>query len=211
MKRRHPGSHDAPPVFDDTGPSSSQTPYLDPSIDAAKIVSLLSVGDQVGLKADGVTPWRMAGIPDGLGAFDNGDGTITVLMNHELGGTNGVVREHGSTGAFVSKLIIDKETLQVLHAEDLSKDVFLYNSATDQYVEGTTQFSRFCSADLAPVSAFFDEATGLGTTERIFLKAKRPATRGARSRTSRPGRKRATATSCRGSATCRSRMCSPIR
>ncbi len=29
----------------------------------------------------------MVGIPDGLGAFDNHDGTFTVLMNHELGNT----------------------------------------------------------------------------------------------------------------------------
>jgi len=92
-------------VFDDTFPSSSQTPYLDPSTSAAQIMSLLSVGDQVGLKADGVIPWRMAGIPDGLGACDNGDGNITALMNHEFGATSGGVREHGSTGAFVSKLI----------------------------------------------------------------------------------------------------------
>src|SRR5690349_19527977 len=68
----------------DTGPSSSQSPYLVP-VDAnpatAKLdtqigfVSLLTTGDQVGFKDDGVTPWRMAGTPDGLGAFDNGDGT----------------------------------------------------------------------------------------------------------------------------------------
>jgi RTX calcium-binding nonapeptide repeat (4 copies) len=154
--------------FDDTGPSSSQTPYVVPTMDGVQLVSLLSTGDHVGLKPDG-TPWRMVGIPDGLGAFDNGDGTMTVLMNHELGATTGVVREHGSTGAFVSKLIIDKETLEVLHAEDLSKDVFLFDRTTDTYVEGTTQYGRLCSADLAPVSAFFDATTGLGTTERIFM------------------------------------------
>jgi len=32
---------------------------------------------------------------DGLGAFDNGDGTFTVLMNHELQPALGIVREHG--------------------------------------------------------------------------------------------------------------------
>ena len=31
--------------------------------------------------------YRMARIPDGLGAFDNGEGTITVLMSHELTAT----------------------------------------------------------------------------------------------------------------------------
>jgi serralysin len=169
MKPKKLGNEDATSLFDDTGPSTTQTPYLDPTVDGVQLVALLSTGDQVGLKADGVTPWRMVGIPDGLGAFDNGDGTMTVLMNHELGATSGVVREHDSTGAFVSKLIIDKETLAVTHAEDLSKDVFLFDRDADTYVEGTTQYGRLCSADLAPVSAFFDAATGLGTTERIFM------------------------------------------
>jgi serralysin len=169
MTARRQGSQQSTQVFDETGPSSSQTPYLVPTADGVQLVSLLSVGDQVGLKADGVTPWRMAGIPDGIGAFDNGDGTITVLMNHEIGAANGAVREHGSTGAFVSKFIIDKSTHEVIHAEDLSQDVFLYDRTTDTYVEGTTQFGRLCSADLPAVSAFFDAETGLGTTERIFM------------------------------------------
>jgi serralysin len=164
--------------FDDTGPSSSQTPYVVPVADNVQVAAVLSVGDQVGVK-DGPAgfegqPWRMVGIPDGLGAYDNGDGTITVLMNHELGATAGVPREHGQNGAFVSKLTINKETLEVVEAGDLSQDVFFYNRDTDTYVEdvpflGTAQFGRLCSADLAPISAFYDAETGLGTTERIFL------------------------------------------
>lgn len=166
------------PVFDDTGPSSSQTPYVVPVAENVDIAAILSVGDQVGTK-DGPAalagqPWRMVGIPDGLGAFDNGDGTITVLMNQEVGATNGVAREHGQTGAFVSQLTIDKETLQVTNAEDLVQDVFFYNRNTDSFVDdvpflGTAQFGRLCSADLAPVSAYFDTETGLGTSDRIFL------------------------------------------
>src|SRR5262245_7340389 len=103
----------AEPVFDDTGPSASQTPYVVPVADNVQIASVLSVGDDVGVKDGPLAgqPWRMVGIPDGLGAFDNGDGTMTVLMNQELGQTSGVVREHGQSGAFVSKLIVDKETL----------------------------------------------------------------------------------------------------
>ncbi len=161
------------PVFDDTGPSSSQTPYLVPAHTGVQIESILSVGDQVGVKeapsALAGQPWRMVGIPDGLGAFDNGDGTMTVLMNHELGQAVGAVREHGSTGAFVSKLTIDMTTHQVLDAKDLSEDVFLFNRTTNAYEETTTQFGRLCSADLPAVSAFYDAATGLGTTERIFM------------------------------------------
>jgi serralysin len=166
-------------VFDDTGPSSSQTPYVEPVADNVQIMSVLSTGDQVGLK-DGPpalagTPWRMVGIPDGLGAFDNGDGTMTVLMNHELGATNGVVREHGQAGAFVSKLIIDKETMQVVSAGDLIQTVHYYDRVTDSYVAAPTfagdlaALGRLCSADLPDISALFDANTGLGTQERIFF------------------------------------------
>jgi Ca2+-binding RTX toxin-like protein len=173
MTKRNHNSQPQQPVFDDTGPSTTQTPYLVPTNPGVQIASILSVGDQADIK-DGPPglegqPWRMVGIPDGLGAFDNGDGTMTVLMNQELGATAGVVREHGSTGAFVSRLIVDTDTLEVLSAGDLSQDVFLFDRTTDTYVETTTQFGRLCSADLPAVSAFFDASTGLGTTERIFM------------------------------------------
>lgn len=154
----------------EAGISSSQTPYVlgvDPSIST---VALLTVGDQVGFKSDGTTPWRMVGIPDGLGAFDNHDGTFTLLMNHELSPADGVVRDHGSTGAFVSSLTIDKATLQVTEAHDLIQNVFQYNVATDSYVLATTQFNRFCSADLAGETAFYNPVSGLGYDGgRIFL------------------------------------------
>src|SRR5512134_3232748 len=78
-----------------TGPSSSQSPYIVRSQPGVVTKAILTVGDSVNLKPDGVTPYRMVGIPDGLGAFDNGDGTFTLLMNHELGGTVGVARAHG--------------------------------------------------------------------------------------------------------------------
>ncbi|MEO8042046.1 MAG: hypothetical protein ABI646_05505 [Acidobacteriota bacterium] len=78
-----------------TGPSSSQSPYIVRSVPGVVVKSILTVGDSVNLKPDGVTPYRMVGIPDGLGAFDNGDGTFTVLMNHEIA-SGGVVRAHGN-------------------------------------------------------------------------------------------------------------------
>jgi hypothetical protein len=97
-----------------TGPSSSATPYVVRSVPGVVTKSILTVGDSVNLKPDGVTPYRLVGIPDGLAAFDNGDGTFTLLMNHELGATAGTVREHGAPGAFVSKWIIRKDSLEVL-------------------------------------------------------------------------------------------------
>src|SRR5262245_61965554 len=89
-----------------TGPSSSQSPYIVRSDPGVVTKSILTVGNSVNTKPDG-TPYRLVGIPDGLGAFDNGDGTFTVLMNHELTSNVGIVREHGARGAFVSKWVIN--------------------------------------------------------------------------------------------------------
>src|SRR5262245_59695737 len=79
-----------------TGPSTLQSAYVLPSLASVETTSILSVGDSV-------LGYRMVGIPDGLGAFDNGDGTFTLVMNHELGNAVGVNRAHGAIGAFVSK------------------------------------------------------------------------------------------------------------
>src|SRR5262249_33226115 len=69
------------------GPSTTTTPYLVPNASLAPgdvvTVSLLTTGDSVG-------GYRLVGIPDGLGAFANAGG-ITLLANHELGQTQGIV------------------------------------------------------------------------------------------------------------------------
>jgi len=146
-----------------TGPSSSQSPYLVRTVPGITTTSALTVGDRA------QNGYRMVGIPDGLGGWDNGDGTFTLLMNHELGGTAGVARAHGSTGAFVSRWIIDSTTLAVRSGEDLITKVMLADGTAGTWTAKTTAFSRFCSANLADPSAFYDAATGLGTTDRIFL------------------------------------------
>ncbi|MEZ5875094.1 MAG: hypothetical protein R3D30_09805 [Hyphomicrobiales bacterium] len=159
------------------GPSSSQSPYLVPLVGRVEFTSLLSAGEAADTKAGPVAlvgdPWRLVGKTDGLGYFDNGDGSFTLLANHELSAAQGVEREHGETGAFVSKLTIDKTTLEVVAAEDLVKSVWFYDRDANTYTPtpylGTSQFDRFCSADLAPVSAFFNVDSGLGTQERIYL------------------------------------------
>ncbi len=154
-----------------TGPSSSQTPYLYPVAPGVEFTSILTVGDQVKKKHKGNETYRMVGIPDGLGAYDNHDGTITVLMNHELGSTAGVARAHSATGSFVSTWQIRKSDLKVLNGEDLIQNVLLWDPITESYVDGTgTVFNRFCSADLPPYSAFFNSNTGKGFNEgRIFM------------------------------------------
>jgi hypothetical protein len=112
----------------------------------------------------------MVGIPDGLGAFDNGDGTFTLLMNHELRPDAGVQRAHGAIGAFVSKWTIAKDDLRVIKGEDLIQQVATWNAATGSYEaphKGVV-FNRFCSADLAPLSAFYNAATGNGYPSRFY-------------------------------------------
>src|SRR6266511_3339403 len=64
----------------ETGPSSSQSPYLLHAASGVVTQSILTVGDSVNTKPDGITPYRMVEIPDGLGAFANADGTVIVLV-----------------------------------------------------------------------------------------------------------------------------------
>ena len=146
------------------GPSTPTAPYLLPSVAHVRTVAMLTAGNAVG-------GYRMVRIPDGLGAFRSGHKEFILLMNHEITAARpGVVRAHGSSGAFVSKWIIDAETLEVKRGEDLTPSadhVFLWDPAVNQYARGTTQWQRLCSADLAAESAYF--VRGLGTRDRIFL------------------------------------------
>jgi hypothetical protein len=163
-----------------TGPSSSQSPYVLREEPGVVTRSILTVGDSVNAKPDG-TAYRMVGIPDGLGAYDNGNGTFTVLMNHELTPTSGIVRAHGARGAFVSKWTIEKGSLRVLHGEDLIKTLYTWNGAA-WVVSNTdaapTRLNRLCSADLPAVSAFYNPASGKGYSGRLFMDGEEGGTGG---------------------------------
>lgn len=157
------------------GPSSSETAYMTGVATGVQTKSILTVGDKVG-------GYTMCGIPDGLGAFDNGDGTFTLVMNHEFGGS-GFTRAHGENGAFVSKWVIKKDDLTVLSGTDLMQRVNLWNGTgyTLHYASNPsskTEFSRFCSADLPEISAFYDAKTGKGTMARIFMNGEESGSNG---------------------------------
>ena len=112
-----------------TGPSSSDPPYVVRSEPGIVTKSIITVGTDT---AD--NGYGMVGIPDGLGAYDNNDGTFTVLMNHELPRRSaGVVRAHGAVGAFVSKWRIQKGSLRVLEGSDLIQNVATWNAGTNSY------------------------------------------------------------------------------
>jgi hypothetical protein len=151
-----------------TGPSTTTTPYVQGVLTGVDVTSILTTGDAV-------NGYRLAGIPDGLGAYDNGDGTFTVLMNHEIASGLGVTRAHGAAGAFVSQWVVRKSDLAVISGGDLIQRVYSWNAGTQStggLVTGSAlSFQRFCSADLAPVSAYSYTQDGVsyGTSNRIFL------------------------------------------
>lgn len=152
------------------GPSTTVLPFMEPLSPGFAVQALFAAGDTVNTKPDGVTPYRFAGIPDGLGAFDNGDGTFTVLVNHEISAQSGLPRRHGVDGAFVTRLVLSKSTLEVLQASDLITNVFLWDVAQQKHLSlSSVGFSRFCSADLPVPTALFNTATGRGTTNKLFL------------------------------------------
>ncbi len=146
------------------GPSTNTNPYVLPVAPGITTTSIFTVG------TGDLTPngYKMVGIPDGLGAYGNGDGTFTLVMNHEIGAADGIVRAHGSTGAFVSSYNISSADLTVNSGRDLNQtntSINLWNGAG--YAAGTTAYGRLCSADLAAPSAY--RFGSLGTDARLFL------------------------------------------
>lgn len=147
-----------------SGPSNEKA-WLKPMNNAWIVQPLLNVGE-----AAGKSGYRLAGIPDGLGAMDNGDGTISIFMNHEFPADMGIVRRHGAAGAFVSHWILETSSLKILSGEDWIHTVYLWDTASHQYAEThANSFNRLCSADLAQPAAFYNEATGSGFDGRLFL------------------------------------------
>ena len=145
------------------------TPYIVPTAPGWTSTALLTTGNEV-------KGYRMAGIPDGLGAFDNGDRSITVLMNHELAAGKGAVRAHGGKGAYVSRWVINKDTLEVVNGLDFVDAPQKVNlwidgawKAGDASAGKLLDISRLCSADLAPVSAFYNAASQKGYNGLLFL------------------------------------------
>ncbi|MHC1708146.1 MAG: choice-of-anchor I family protein [Bacteroidales bacterium] len=163
-------------IAGEAGPSTAVAPYLSPIGADREFTSVLTVPETV-------NNYKMVGIPDGLGAFDNGDNTFTLLMNHEIGNTLGVTRAHGSTGAFVSKWIINKSDLTIVSGSDLVQNVNLWNESSYTTYNAANPsplaaFNRLCSADLPAVSAFYNNASGLGTQERIFMNGEESGSEG---------------------------------
>lgn len=137
-------------------------PYMAPVTTDYAVQPLLSVGDQVPNTSDPTKLYQMIGIPDGLGAYKGRGNTTVLLMNHELGNTltsepnvGGVLNR----GAFVSRLILDKEG-HVLSGERAYNVVYDEESGgmlpPPEVGNATPGFGRFCSASLSYKEAGFD-------------------------------------------------------
>ena len=156
---------------------AADSSHLVPLAPGVLLKPIATAGDAYSDGAAGTK--TMVGIPDGLGAYDNGDGTFTLVMNQELGSTVGVARAHGAIGSFVSRWTINKSTLAVTKLEDLITSVRLYDYGTNTWsVTAGVAFSRFCSADLPVETAVYNAANGKGvpaSTVRLFLNGEESA------------------------------------
>jgi hypothetical protein len=150
--------------------------YLSPVGGEYETVALLSVGDSVPETSNPALDYQMVGIPDGLGAHPNNNGTATLFMNHEF--TQGVMSEPLAgaplnRGAIVSKFILDDDGT-VLSGERAYDTVYQDDTLIGpaaQTDNATPGFGRFCSAFLGGPNEGLDryiyftneEADGPGT------------------------------------------------
>jgi hypothetical protein len=175
----------AAPGDSGTGPSTKTDPYLLPVAAGVHIKSLLTVGE--GAASNG---YEMVGIPDGLGLVrqEPGDRDLTLLMNHELRGNQGVVRRHGNTGAFVSEMTIHSDSFEVEKGRDLiDPDLRYWNYLTqgydptpspggvnprdpsDTFLAQPAEFWRFCSSSITEWEQLYNPASKHGYQGQIYF------------------------------------------
>jgi hypothetical protein len=154
--------------------ATSVKPYVEPVGGDYQIKALFSVDDKVPLL--GGAPgqqYRMVGIPDGLGAHPNRDGTSTLFMNHELGFTalsEPVVGGPKNRGAIVSQWILDQDGDPVAGKrayDQIYDENRLLGPApvVGNEAQMPRQLARFCSGFLAGPANGFDRPIYLTNEE----------------------------------------------
>lgn len=165
-----------PAAMAEQGFVTAVKPYVVPVDPRYSIKALLSAGDRVPETSNPSRQYQMVGIPDGLGAHRNSDGTITFYMNHELVNTvesETVPGVEVNRGAIVSKYILASDG-SVLSGERAYDTVYLENTLIGPAAEtgnSTPGFGRLCSGTLVgPREGFSthiyfpnEEATGAAT------------------------------------------------
>jgi len=152
--------------------------YVVSTNSAATVSQILTTGDSVA----GSAKWQ--GIPDGMGAIKNPDGTVSVFVNHELSANDPFVakteRAYGGYGSTISKVTTNAAGTSVTKIESAIKKVSFYDyqagvfgtdavgpdGAPDADAFATPNHSsalnRFCSATLVA-------AGGLSSTAKQYV------------------------------------------
>jgi hypothetical protein len=144
---------------------TSVKPYVEAIGGEYAVTALLSADDKTPLLGGtSGQEYRMVGIPDGLGAHPNADGTSTLYMNHELGFTaqsEPVVGGAKNRGAIVSRWILDEDGDPIAgkraYDQIYEENIFLGPApVVGNEAQMPSQFARFCSAYLAGPGDGFD-------------------------------------------------------
>jgi hypothetical protein len=159
--------------------------YMESTNDAAVIQQILAAGDEYGLT------WE--GIPDGMGAVRNSDGTVTIFVNHELSASDSFIsmveRNYGGFGSNITAIKYDPETQEIIKITNAIKDAVWYDYTTSKYGDTpeapeyapnvdayatpnhSKALNRFCSASLVDAGGlFFKNKSGkYGTKDPVFL------------------------------------------
>jgi hypothetical protein len=143
--------------------------YMIAASDGATLSVIATTGDTISGEV-------LRGIPDGMGATKNADGTLTLLSNHEISTGADVPnkKDSGTWGSSISKMTFDPATKKITKLENWMKSMSYYNYTTakwgptweqslpvgfptvDAYgaVAGTNGILRLCSGDLVPAGGF---------------------------------------------------------
>ena len=154
---------------------------------------ILPVGSGVEIKpiaytADKITNTIVRGVPDGMGAYKNAAGDVTLLSVHEIASYAPLAQLSKSStsqwGVSITEFNYATKSGRITSAKNFIKDIKYYNYNTGLYGDtpiggapaGTTKgldwnISRFCSATLVQAGdlAFKDGSTNYGYDGGVFL------------------------------------------
>lgn len=151
--------------------SAAEIPQYVLSTNSAASISVLAT------TGDLITGNILRGVPDGMGAYKNSNGTVTILSNHEISISDKTAQlsksATGTWGSSISKLTYDPSKGEVTKLENFISSIQYYNydlkqwssdytatrpsifPAVDSYGGDTFSngLNRFCSANLIPAGA----------------------------------------------------------
>ena len=146
---------------------------------ALGVTSLLTIGEFTNGLNPGGSVYAPTGILDGIGSYDNGDGTFTVLVNSELSSSvaypyqvayaaseGAVASNVNITGARINRLIVDKDVDD--NAANGYQSQIIAGGLAYSTVIGAdgNGFDRFCSSTLFNANQF---GAGRGFADRLYI------------------------------------------